>query len=51
MFSVLFAIGRTSGWIAQWLEMIEDPEQRISRPRQIYIGEHELDNVPIGQRG
>ncbi|HET6867200.1 MAG TPA: citrate synthase [Solirubrobacteraceae bacterium] len=51
MFPVLFAIGRTSGWIAQWLEMIEDPEQRISRPRQIYTGEHELDYVPIGQRG
>jgi citrate synthase len=38
MFPVLFAIGRTSGWIAQWLEMIEDPEQKISRPRQIYTG-------------
>jgi citrate synthase len=50
MFPVLFAIGRTSGWIAQWLEMIEDPEQRISRPRQIYTGEHQLDYVPIGQR-
>jgi citrate synthase len=50
MFPVLFAIGRTSGWIAQWLEMIEDPEQRISRPRQIYTGEHERDYVPIGKR-
>ena len=38
MFPVLFAIGRTSGWIAQWLEMIQDPEQKISRPRQIYTG-------------
>ncbi len=38
MFPVLFAIGRTSGWIAQWLEMIDDPEQKISRPRQIYTG-------------
>ena len=39
MFPVLFAIGRTSGWIAQWLEMIDDPEQKIARPRQIYTGE------------
>ncbi len=50
MFPVLFAIGRTSGWIAQWLEMIEDPEQKIARPRQIYTGERGLDYVPIGQR-
>ena len=38
MFPVLFAIPRTSGWIAQWLEMIDDPEQKIARPRQIYTG-------------
>ena len=38
MFPVMFAIGRTSGWIAQWLEMIDDPEQKIARPRQIYTG-------------
>jgi citrate synthase len=50
MFPVLFAIGRTSGWIAQWLEMIDDPEQKIARPRQIYTGEHDLDYVPIVQR-
>jgi citrate synthase len=50
MFPVLFAIGRTSGWIAQWLEMIEDPEQKISRPRQIYTGAHNVDYVPIEQR-
>jgi citrate synthase len=50
MFPVLFAIGRTSGWIAQWLEMIEDPEQKISRPRQIYTGERSLDYVPIEKR-
>ncbi|MGH2930022.1 MAG: citrate/2-methylcitrate synthase, partial [Solirubrobacteraceae bacterium] len=50
MFPVLFAIGRTAGWIAQWLEMIEDPEQKISRPRQIYTGPRGLDYVPIGQR-
>jgi citrate synthase len=51
MFPVLFAIGRTSGWIAQWLEMIDDSEQKISRPRQIYTGEHQLDYVPISERG
>jgi len=50
MFPVLFAIGRTSGWIAQWLEMIDDPEQKIARPRQIYTGERGLDYVPIEQR-
>jgi citrate synthase len=50
MFPVLFAIGRTSGWIAQWLEMIDDPEQKISRPRQIYTGERDRDYVPIDQR-
>ena len=50
MFPVLFAIGRTSGWIAQWLEMIDDPEQKIARPRQIYTGERDLDYVPMDQR-
>jgi citrate synthase len=50
MFPVLFAIGRTSGWIAQWLEMIDDPEQKISRPRQIYTGGRELEYVPISDR-
>ena len=38
MFTVLFAIPRTSGWISQWLEMIDDKEQKIARPRQIYTG-------------
>jgi citrate synthase len=51
MFPVLFAIGRTSGWIAQWLEMIHDPEQKIARPRQIYTGGRELDYVPVSSRG
>jgi citrate synthase len=51
MFPVLFAIGRTSGWIAQWLEMIQDPEQKISRPRQIYTGPRGRDYVPLDQRG
>ena len=38
MFPVLFAIPRTAGWLAQWAEMLEDPEQKIARPRQVYIG-------------
>jgi citrate synthase len=50
MFPVLFAIGRTSGWIAQWLEMIDDPEQKIARPRQIYTGERGLEYHPISER-
>src|SRR6201999_1697923 len=50
MFPVMFAIGRTSGWIAQWLEMIEDPEQKISRPRQIYTGGRGIDSGPIEHR-
>jgi citrate synthase len=50
MFPVMFAIGRTSGWIAQWLEMVMDPEQKIARPRQIYTGARDLDYVPIDQR-
>jgi citrate synthase len=50
MFPVLFAIGRTAGWIAQWLEMIQDPEQKIARPRQIYSGERGRDYVPVAQR-
>ena len=51
MFPVLFAIPRTSGWIAQWLEMIDDSEQKIARPRQIYTGDRGRDYVPIGDRG
>jgi citrate synthase len=51
MFPVMFAIGRTSGWIAQWKEMVEDSEQKIARPRQIYTGERDLDYVPIDRRG
>jgi citrate synthase len=51
MFPVLFAIGRTSGWIAQWLEMIDDSEQKIARPRQIYTGARGLDYVPMRERG
>ncbi|MEA2341767.1 MAG: citrate synthase [Solirubrobacteraceae bacterium] len=50
MFPVMFAIPRTSGWIAQWLEMVQDKEQKIARPRQIYTGERTLDYVPVGDR-
>jgi citrate synthase len=50
MFPVMFAIGRTSGWIAQWLEMVQDSEQKIARPRQIYTGERDVDYVPIDKR-
>jgi len=51
MFPVLFAIPRTVGWLAQWQEMLEDPEQRIARPRQIFVGADERDFVQIGDRG
>ena len=50
MFTVMFAIPRTSGWIAQWLEMIDDPEQKIARPRQIYTGPRDVDYTPVEQR-
>ena len=49
MFPVLFAIPRTSGWIAQWEEMLLDPEQKIARPKQIYIGAKRRDYVPLGE--
>ncbi len=50
VFTVLFAVARTVGWIAQWAEMIEDPSQRIGRPRQVYTGAGLRDYVPVGQR-
>ena len=50
MFPVLFAIPRVSGWLAQWQEMLEDPDQKISRPRQIYVGAKRRDFVPIERR-
>jgi citrate synthase len=50
MFPVLFAIPRTAGWIAQWEEMLTDPDQKIARPRQIYIGERTRDYVPRDRR-
>jgi citrate synthase len=49
-FTVLFALGRLPGWIAQWEEMLNDPEQKISRPRQTYVGAGERDFVPIDRR-
>ena len=51
MFTVLFAVARTVGWIAQWAEMIEDPMQKIGRPRQLYVGPPKRDYVPITERG
>ena len=51
MFPVMFAIGRTSGWMANWLEQVQDSEQRIARPRQIFTGEMDRSYVPIEQRG
>jgi citrate synthase len=51
MFTVIFAIPRTAGWVAQWMEMQEDPEKKIARPRQIYTGERELEYVPVDDRG
>ncbi|MHA7772968.1 citrate synthase [Roseibium sp. M-1] len=50
MFTVLFALARTVGWIAQWKEMVEDPSQRIGRPRQLYTGSTKRDYTPIDQR-
>ncbi len=51
MFTVLFAVARTVGWIAQWKEMIEDPHQRIGRPRQLYTGAAQRDYTPVEARG
>jgi citrate synthase len=51
MFTVMFAIPRTSGWASQWLEMVDDKEQKIARPRQIYTGERERDYVSVDDRG
>ncbi len=50
MFPVLFAIPRTVGWLSQWEEMIDDPEQKIARPRQVYIGKKRRDYVPLEMR-
>ena len=50
MFPVLFAIPRVSGWLAQWQEMLQDPDQKIARPRQIFVGAHRRDYLEIGKR-
>lgn len=50
IFTVLFAIPRTAGWVAQWMEQVSDTEQKIARPRQIYIGSSKRDFVPLEQR-
>jgi citrate synthase len=50
MFTVIFAIPRTAGWVAQWMEMNDDPEQKIARPRQIYTGERQRDYVALEER-
>ena len=50
MFPVLFAIPRTSGWLAQWVELLEDPDQKIARPRQIYLGARTREYMPISSR-
>jgi citrate synthase len=50
MFTVLFAVARTVGWISQWQEMMEDPQQRIGRPRQLYTGAVQRDFVPMDKR-
>jgi citrate synthase len=50
MFTCIFALARTVGWIAQWNEMISDPEQKISRPRQLYAGPLERQVPPIDKR-
>jgi citrate synthase len=50
MFPVMFAIPRTAGWLAQWLELVDDPEQKIARPRQVYTGAGEREYMPIARR-
>jgi citrate synthase len=50
MFPVLFAIPRTAGWVAQWREMVTDPEQKIARPRQVYTGARGQKYVELGKR-
>jgi citrate synthase len=50
LFPVLFAIPRTAGWLAQWDEMLRDSDQKIARPRQIYIGAEQRPYVPVDRR-
>jgi citrate synthase len=51
MFPVMFALARSAGWIAQWLEMVKDPEQTSVRPRQLYTGEFDRAWLPVARRG
>ncbi|UTD28957.1 citrate synthase [Bradyrhizobium sp. WD16] len=51
MFTVLFAVARTVGWISQWSEMIQEPNYKISRPRQLYLGSEKRDYIPVDKRG
>ena len=51
MFPVLFAIPRAAGWLSQWIELLEDPQQKIARPRQVYMGYEQRDYVTMEQRG
>jgi citrate synthase len=51
MFTVLFALARTVGWVAQWKEMVEDPHHKISRPRQLYTGYSKREFVTLDRRG
>jgi citrate synthase len=51
MFTALFAVSRTVGWVSQWKEMMEDPQQRIGRPRQMYTGAPQRDYLPVARRG
>jgi citrate synthase len=50
MFTCIFALARTVGWMTQWEEMINDPEYKIGRPRQLYVGAERRDVIPVGQR-
>ncbi len=50
MFTVIFVLARTAGWIAQWMEMMAEPDQRIGRPRQIYVGQTQRDYLPLAER-
>ena len=51
MFTCIFALARSVGWMAQWEEMISDPEYKIGRPRQLYVGAAKRDVVPLAKRG
>jgi citrate synthase len=50
MFTVMFALARTAGWVSHWTEMLDDPKHRIGRPRQLYQGANHRDYVPVGER-